>query len=69
MISLVAKGLIFSSILTRSPIITSKKLIRNENNLSWVGSVELWSLAKIMRTISLNKKKIFLKFIVPNGER
>ena len=45
-LSMIAKGLIFSPILTGSLVITSKKLIRNENYLSLVDSVEVWFISQ-----------------------
>ena len=40
------KGSIFFPILSRSPVITSEKLIENENYLSWADSFELWFISQ-----------------------
>ena len=40
------KNPIFTSIISRSPTITSEKLIGSENSLSWSASVELWFMGQ-----------------------
>ncbi|KAJ9701070.1 hypothetical protein PVL29_006428 [Vitis rotundifolia] len=40
------KSSIFSSVISGSPMITSKKLVGNENYLSWSASVELWFMGQ-----------------------
>ena len=40
------KNPIFTSVISRSPTITSEKLIGSENNLSWSASVELWFMGQ-----------------------
>ena len=64
-----AKGSIFFPILSGKPIITSEKLIGNENYLSRPILLNYDSFANAMRIISLNKKQIFPRPIVPNGGR
>ena len=40
------KTSIFSSVISRSPMITSKKLVGSENYLFWSASVELWFMGQ-----------------------
>ena len=40
------KNPIFTSVISGSPTITSKKLIGSENYLSWSTSVELWFMGQ-----------------------
>ena len=40
------KNPIFTTIISRSPTITSEKLIGSENYLSWLASVELWFMGQ-----------------------
>ncbi|KAL6323576.1 hypothetical protein AAG906_039164 [Vitis piasezkii] len=40
------KSSIFSSIISRSPMITSEKLVSSKNYLSWSASVELWFMGQ-----------------------
>ncbi|RVW45260.1 Retrovirus-related Pol polyprotein from transposon TNT 1-94 [Vitis vinifera] len=40
------KNQIFTSVLSRSPLITSEKLVGSENYLSWSASVELWFMGQ-----------------------
>ncbi|KAL6327617.1 hypothetical protein AAG906_022031 [Vitis piasezkii] len=40
------KNPIFTSVISRSPTITSEKLIGSENYLSWSASVELWFMGQ-----------------------
>ena len=40
------KNSIFTSVISRSPTITSEKLIGSENYLSWSASVELWFMGQ-----------------------
>ena len=40
------KSSTFSSVISGSPMITSKKLVGSENYLSWSASVELWFMGQ-----------------------
>ena len=40
------KNHIFTSVISRSPVITSEKLIDSENYLSWSASVKLWFMGQ-----------------------
>ena len=40
------KNPIFTYVISRSPTITSEKLIGSENSLSWSASVELWFMGQ-----------------------
>ena len=40
------KASIFSRVISRSPMITSEKLVCSENYLSWPASVELWFMGQ-----------------------
>ena len=40
------KNPIFTSVISRSPTITSEKLIGSENYLSWSASVEFWFMGQ-----------------------
>ena len=40
------KSSIFSSVISRSPMITSKKLVGSENYLCWSASVVLWFMGQ-----------------------
>ena len=40
------KSSTFSSVISRSPMITSEKLVGSENYLSWSAFVELWFMGQ-----------------------
>ena len=43
---MVTKNSIFTSVIPRTPTITSEKLIGSDNYLSWSASVELWFMGQ-----------------------